>query len=61
MIYILTTYINHMEKHINFCKNDMFLCIENIMTVNYILLIDESLDIEKLHFYLLIENASCMY
>ena len=50
-----------MEKHINFCKNDMFLCIENIMTVNYILLIDESLDIEKLHFYLLIENTSCMY
>ena len=38
-----------------------FKSIENIMTVNYILLIDESLDIERLHFYLLIENTSCMY
>ena len=25
------------------------------------ILIDESLDIERLHFYLLIENTSCMY
>jgi len=24
MIYILTTYINHIEKHINFYKNGMF-------------------------------------
>jgi len=31
------------------------------MTINYILLIDESLNIERLRFYLLIENTSCMY